>query len=74
MSEYAQLAETVAALEGRLAQLERRKEALTAELGRMRTEELVRRRVEEEERRWREALQEFAEYIEEGELEQLGLT
>ena len=71
MSEHAQVAETVAALERRLAELERRKEELGSELRRI--EGLVRRR-DEEERQWREALVEFAGYIEERELEQLGLA
>ena len=71
MSEHAQVAENVEALEIRLAELERRKEELIAELGRI--EEEVRRR-DEEERQWREALEEFADYIEEGELERLGLA
>ena len=51
--------------------MERRKEELCSELRRI--EGLVRRR-DEEERQWREALEEFAEYIEEGELERLGLA
>ena len=71
MSEHAQVAENVEALERRLAELERQREALMAELGRV--EEEVRRR-DEEERQWREALEEFADYIEEGELERLGLA
>ena len=71
MSEHAQKAETVAALEKQLEMLDRRKEELRSELWRI--EEVVRQR-DEEERQWREALEEYAEYIEEGELERLGLA
>lgn len=71
MSERAQVAETVAALERQLARMEKRKTELRSELERI--EEFVRQR-DEEERQWREALEEFAGYIEEGELERLGLA
>ena len=71
MSERALVAETVAALERQLARMEKRKTELRSELERI--EEFVRQR-DEEERQWREALEEFAGYIEEGELERLGLA
>ena len=71
MSEHERVAETVGGLERKLAELERRKEALRAELRRV--EEALRQR-EEEERQWLAALEELAEFIEEGELQRLGLA
>ena len=60
----------VAELERKLFELEERKAELLAEL--KNAENLMQRR-DMEEWQWRETLVEFAEYIGEGELENLGL-